>query len=589
MSLSINPIQTVKVVDPVLDFSEKQFYAVLVGGKRTTWKPIISTSYSNGSAIFSAPPPSPSIAVSRNIKFFQPVTIQFSGNAPDGQTLLQSGFDAFRAFPLSTNISTLQLDLNNTSFTINMSDTIQALLRYHNPDNLKNGSMSLTPSTLDKSQQFSDLQGSILNPLNSVVDTIAGSLDPRGAFPYTNLVNNVSEGIETTTTATVSANLVEDIFLSPLLFGTNEKENGFIGLQTMQLTVNWLPDLSRMWCHDNSGGTLLTDITITLGQPILLMEYKTPSQLQPIPSFRQYPYYEVQRYPTDSGETFVTGETKIVSSSNIQLNSIPRIMYIYARKRNQDLTYTDTDTYFSIEQISINWANNSGLLSNARKYDLFEMSQKNGCCMNWREWSGEDSYFLSGSTEEKINGPGSVLAVEFGTDLALNSDEAAGVNGTYQLQIEIQITNRSAESVIPSLYIVVVNEGVFTLQNNSAYSQIGVISRSDVLKAQKTRGVSYDSLKYMSGAGNSWFKNFARKLKNTIRTISKHSVPVIKEGIKTYKTYAPIIKEIMALTGVGKKEAEQMYMKHGASLVHDLRGGQLTSKRGKYSNIDNFY
>lgn len=561
MSLSVNKIETVRINDPVLDFNEKRLYGVLTGGRRTSFKPIISTSYSNSSAVFSAPPPNPSIAVSRNIKVLQPVTIAFEGTAPAGQALLQSGYDAFRAYPLASNMNTVQVDLNNVSFSLNISDYIQALLRYHNPDQLKDGDMSMTPSTLDKSQQYSDLQGSIRNPLAAVVDSPNGGLDGRGAFPLTSITNNVSIDPGATTTATLAAVLTECLFISPLQFGSLYHENGFIGLQTMQVTINWDNDLRRIWCHDSSGGTILTSITVTLGQPILLMEYKTPSQIVNVPKFRQYGYSEIQRYPTDAGSAFAANETRLVSSSNIQLNSIPRMMYIFARKRNSDRSYESTDTFFSIEQISVNWANNSGLLSNARKQDLYEMSRKNGCSLNWRDWSGEASYFLSGSTEEKINGVGSVLAVEFGTDLCVDEDEAPGLNGTYQLQMEVLITNRNSIAITPTLYIVVANEGLFTLENNSAYSQIGVINRNDVIMARKQEGLTYSNFRYM--AGGSWFKKFAKKLSHAIKQIRTHGAPILREGVKTYKEFAPIIKAIMAMYGAGEEEAKLILEKYG--------------------------
>lgn len=556
MSYSLNPIKPVKVIDPELDFNKENVYVVLKGSQRTSWKPIISTSYSNSSATFSAPPPSPDICVSRNVKLVQPVTLDFIGNAPLGQALLQSQYDSPRAYPLSSNMNSLQLDLNNTSFSINMSDTVQALLRYHNPDKLKDGNMSTTPSTLDKSQQYSDLANSIHNPLGSVIDTSLGGLDGRGAFPVQSITNNISAGIGVDTTAQIQYNFCEDLYLSPLIFGTECIENGFIGLQTFQLIINWASDLSRFWCHDNSGGTTLTSITITLGAPTLLFEYKTPDPLSRVPSFRHYPYYEIQRYPTD-WTSIGSGVSQQIPSTNIQLNSIPRMIYIYARKRNADLTFTDTDTFFSIENISINWANQSGLLSNASKFDLYQMSKKNGCALNWRDWSAESSPFNSGSTVSQIAGVGSVLAVEFGTDIGLNSEEAPGLNGTYQLQLTASVTNRSSSAIIPTLYVVVVNEGVFTIQNNSAYSQIGVISRQNVLDANHQEGINYNDLKYMSGA--SIFKNFGRKLANTIKQIGKTT----KSAVQIAKEVAPIARDLyqiakMSGLGYSKKQINQL-------------------------------
>lgn len=563
MSLSINKVKPVKIIDPVLDINSEQYYAVLKGGVRTSFKPIISTSFSNSSCTFSAPPPNPNIAVSRKVKLRQKVNIQFSGNAPAGEPLLKSQYDAFRAYPLASVTNTLDLTMNNTNFSINMNDVIHAMLRYHNPDSLKDGDMSMTPSTLDKSQQYSDLVNSIRNPLASVIDSASGALDGRGAFPITVISNDISPDIGTTINAEIEATLTEDLFLSPLLFGTSKDENGFIGLQTMQMTFNWDPDLARIWSHDSSGGTTLTTITVNFSDPTLLFEYKTPDPREKIPRFRRYPYYKIQRYTTEKA-SMAAGEQRILSTQNIQLNSIPRIMYIYARRSNNARTFETTDTFLSIDKVSVNWGNRSGLLSNASKQDLYEMSKRNGCNMNWRDWSGEPSYFISGGTTELISGVGSVLAIEFGTDIGLYEEEAAGINGTFQLQIDITCTNYSAAAIAPSTYVVTVDEGIFTLENNSAYSQIGVLSRSDVLDAKTMKGIDYNDLKYMAGA--SFWRNFARKLKHGFRR-ALDIAPAVIEGVKKVEPYIAQVSEIAKTLGIGYADAEKIYEKIGKAYV----------------------
>jgi len=595
MSLALRPIEPVKIMDPILDFDQSQFYGVVSGGQQVSWKPITSTSYSNVNATFSAPPPSPAIAVGRHVKLVQPVQIIFTGNAPLDQGLLQSQYDAPRAYPLSSIMNSLQVDLNNTSFSINMSDTIHGLLRYHNPEKLQMGSLSTTPSLLDQSQQYGDLANSIRNPLASYIDSNDGAIEGRGGFPYTTMANGISTGIGNDTTSTVTMTFVEDLFISPLLFGTCDEDTGFIGLQTFQLIVNWATDLSRIWSHSDAGGTTLTNIDVILQQPTLLFQYKTPSPLQTIPSSQTYPYYEIQRYPTTYGSAVpaygVLGNSIRMSSNNIQLNSIPRMMYIWARKQNADLDFTDTDTFFSINNISINWANNSGLLSNATKYDLYQMSKKNGCNLSWTQWSGEPTYFLSGQTVQDIHGVGSVLAIEFGTDIGLPPDECAGLNGTYQLQMEVTIENQSAASAQPTLYVVIVNEGTFTIENNSSYSQIGVLSRQDVLDASKQPGINYDDLKYMAGAGygGSW-KKFSRGLRRAFRTIRRKAPGIIADAQKygrkakqLYDKYGPqaqkFIQELQAngeVAGLGYGGAYIGGDGYGGALI---QGGKAGGKR----------
>ena len=552
MSNALNPMLPVKIVDPVLDFSETKVFPVIQGGERTSYKPIISTSYSNSSATFSAPPPSPNVAVSRHVKLVQPVTFTITGNAPIGFPLIQSGFDAPRAYPCSTNMSTLQIDMNNTSFTINMADTIQALLRYNNCTALKNGNMSTTPTYLDTTQQYSDINGSILNPLNSVVDTPLGGCDPRGAFPADSIVNPQSTDEQETIEATVAYTFTEDLFLSPLVFGTNEEDVGFVGLQTFQLIINWRSDLSRMWCHDTTSNANFISLDVTLGQPTLLFQYKTPSPTTLVPRFKNYDYYEVQRYPTEYGTAVPAGSTIQMSSNNIQLNSIPRHVYVYARKRNSDQTFLDADVYFGIKKISVNWVNNSGLLSNASQQDLYEMSRKNGCDLKWREWSGKSAYFSVGDQNQAIKGPGSVFCMEFGTDIALSPNEAPGLNGLYQLQMEVTIENLSEEDINPALYVVVINEGSFTIENNSAYAQVGVISQTDVMNAQKQEGYNYQDLKFMAGSS---FRGFTRKLRRAIRMLIQKGPGYARQAADWVERAAPIAAKVGALAGLGYQNA----------------------------------
>ncbi len=573
MSLGLNKIEPIKIIDPMLDINNENKYAIVTGASRVSWKTIVSTSYSNNSCVLSAPPPSPDIVVNRRVRLKVPVTIDFVGNAPKDQALLQIGsYDSPRAYPLSSNMNTLQIDLNNTSVSINMSDTILALLRYHNCEKLEETTMSTTPTLLDQSSNYGDLIGTIRNPMGSYIDSNEGSVCGRGGFPIRSITNNISAGIGFDTTASVEYDFTEDLFLSPMLFGTKVQEAGFVGLQTFQVTCNWNSDLSRFWSHSNDGGTTLTAISVTMGQPSLLCQYKTPSPLQKIPSYKNHPYTEIQRYPTTAGSSWIPNKQDIIPSSNIQLNSIPRMIYIFCRKRNQDLTFTDCDTYFSIEKISINWANNSGLLSNCSKEALYDLSVKNGCNLSWLQWSGETSYLSSGSTLQKINGVGSILGIEF-TDIGLSPSEASGLNGTFQLQMDVTVKNIYKEAVTPELYVVVANEGTFTLHNNSATTQIGVISKSDILNAQKQKGINYNDLRYMSGS--SFFKDLGKKLTRVVKNAPK--------AIKTAKQITPYVKDILkiaSLMGVGYDEAEEIYKKCGASVVGGKKRGRPKGKKG---------
>ena len=68
MSLAYVPLKTVFVEDPLVNLEKKSKFCVYKGGSRASYQPIISTSYSNYNATFSAPPPSPMTVVDRRVK-----------------------------------------------------------------------------------------------------------------------------------------------------------------------------------------------------------------------------------------------------------------------------------------------------------------------------------------------------------------------------------------------------------------------------------------------------------------------------------------------------------------------------------------
>lgn len=279
MSLAINPVSTYKVLDPITDINSKREYIVLKGGSRVTYKSINSTSYSESSIQFTAPPPSPGVIVSRKLMLKLPVRITFVGDSGSAsQGLLQTGYDAFRAYPISSVMNTMSVSINNTTVSINMSDVIQPLLRYNTGLHIKDRDYSTTPSMMDTYQKYEDGTNTIRNPLGGYGDAFESA---RGGFKI-NIVSN------TQFEAVIEADLVELLYLSPFVFGKYNKA-GFIGVQNMDFNFTFGTDLSRMWSHATGASTTFTSATVTFQQPSLLFKYVTPSQIQPIPRSAVYP------------------------------------------------------------------------------------------------------------------------------------------------------------------------------------------------------------------------------------------------------------------------------------------------------------
>ena len=96
----------------------------------------------------------------------------------------------------------------------------------------------------------------------------------------------------------------------------------------------------------------------------------------------------------NSGEVSVngqlsTGQSGDIQSTNIQLNCVPDKLIIFARRIVANLTCCDTDSYLSINSISINWNNQAGLLSSFSKEQLYRASVASGLAnLTWEEFNG---------------------------------------------------------------------------------------------------------------------------------------------------------------------------------------------------------
>jgi hypothetical protein len=296
-------------------------------------------------------------------------------------SILNAGLDAPRSMPLSSALNNLITKLDGTQMSINLEDIIQPMSRFHNDVELKNGWFSLTPDYPDQSAQYSDLTASIRNPLSGYADSVDGNVGGRSSFPFT-IVQN------TPTSAIVDMVICEPIFLSPWAWGKGIGTTGFIGVQNLEITLNFTTNAgSRMWSHVQNGyfvtggyiqgnnppnfpnttylntWPVIQNIVASYGGfgvggagnpafsysqslPTLLLEYLTPTELQEIPRSVAYPYFLVDSFTTQGNlippnSIGANGQPVInqikVTTQNIVLTSIPNRIYLYVRNSNNTL------------------------------------------------------------------------------------------------------------------------------------------------------------------------------------------------------------------------------------------------------------
>lgn len=574
MSLSFEKLQPVCVRDPRTNITSKREYAVLKSGSQSTWKQYTSSAISTTSMNFSVPPPSGGIITDRKVMLAVPVRLTFNAVATGaGQTVLRSGFDAPRAYGLSNSIETLQATINNQSVSINLADIIQPLLRYNTNELLKTADYSITPTYMDQTQEYASLVGTNRNPLAGFDDGTDGSVIARGGFPFVVVANPISVGAGPLQ-AIVDIFFTEYMYLSPFYWGCGMSECGFFNVTSMDFNITFIGQAAnRMWSHSSAlGGLPLVSSTFAFGTqnggptsftnnaPALLFNYITPQETQVLGANQviTYPYFDTQRYETNFG-IVGAGVTATMVSNNIQLNSIPRRMYIFARMRNQELyaSAENTDTFLSIENISIQFQNKNGLLSSASKQQLYEISVKNHCNMTWNEWSGGPVHASAGNFANPFGTVGSVLCLEFATDIGLDSLDAPGKLAQSMLQVQLVAKNISAAPINTSIYIVTVLEGTFTIEGlGRSSTNIGVITSTDILECQQQVGINYNAVQSVNG-GNfmSGLSNFGKWLTDT---------KVISDTLSHVPGIGALMPLFKSITGLGEGGVQARgYGQHG--------------------------
>lgn len=507
MSLAIKPVQSGVVFDPTVRVNSERFYLIEKGGQNYNYQQQVTQNYSNSQISFSVIPPNVETIVDRHVRILVPFSVTFTG-ADQGTPLLQldQGVNALRANPISSITNNISLNINNAQFSYPVSDALSALIRYQTEEEDNFTTYSTSPSMPDQSQQYGYLIGSSMNPLNSYKDTQPYN-NSRGTF--NSLFTVVSN---TNTSATITGTVCEDIFLSPLLFGKLE-ESGFVGISTMNLTFN-LTNIQRLWSSDQVNGNVFTSVNVNIiANPSLLMRFITVEWTQPIPEEVIYNYNNVQNFPTNCG-TVLSGVSKVQSASNIQLDQIPKLIYIHIRQQNQDQTFATTDTFARITNVSVNFNNLSGIYASATEQDIYHTCIKNGLQVSWPQWTTH---------------VGSVICFQPAYDWGLPANLAPGVAGaSFNLTLTATFTNISDHSINYTMYITTVSESVMTISRGAVFPQQSVLTQQDILNAPNLPIMSKLQLKSIYGGD---FLNSVKSFGETVLPYLNEAIPYVKTGV----------------------------------------------------------
>jgi hypothetical protein len=524
--------KTVLQKDPcIADITPDLVYAVKSGASATTYQPFPSTSATNSVIVFNIQVPSENIIVGRDALLQSP--LQFTLNVSDvplGQTAIVWGETAsLQAYPIASCMTTATTTINNTTSSANLQDILPQILRLNsNRDLYRHNGM--TPTLPDQNWgKYSDSFASNSSPLASYFNkSYDNDQSPRGAFPCYAQVDRfiggvwqdrspISTGVANETwRCTVFTVVAEPLFLSPFIYGDPwHNKQGILGINNMSFTLNINSTLNRLASAFVPTGALITISAGVLADPNggkwnanpnLFANTYAPSQLSPPasggptillkllssqPSDRLetrnvVPYFDLPRYLTNSANNpnLQPFQQQQLSSQSIQLSQLPDYFIIVARKPVTQQTITDTSSFLTIRNMSINLNNQSGLLSSCSAQDLWRMSVKNHSQQSWEEFSG--SAFVN-DLGLGVNGLvptiGSMFVVS-PSDLSLPDYLSSGSLGAFQLNFQATVYNQFNEVVPVELCVIACNSGIWVTQQGTCSAYTGILTREAVLSSK---------------------------------------------------------------------------------------------------------
>jgi hypothetical protein len=560
MSLALDDgkdLKVQRVIDPRTNANapNDRIYNVFEGAADISYQHLSQDGgVSNTSLTFTLNPPSPQVFVNRRVmvEMFNDQT--FTGtSAGAGIPLLQCAglaaapginpglqyYDSPRAYPIAKACQTVQFSLGNDRLSQNLGAYWSGLNRYnvdHDTQDLWHG---MTPTMLDQSQSYADLNGFARDPLRGYGDN--PYLCPRGGFVGSTVIRNDSTGTAADV-AIVRSRYVEMLDLSPFLFEKERQDVGLIGVQNQSMTLvlggkgnSTLSGLAASFWSHSPLGSVLTSSTVQITAANVYVSYLTPDQVMEIPRSMNYNYHEITYLPTSLNTLIAAGAPTTITQNNIQLNSIPsRILFWVAP---QDATYnvSSTDTAYAITNIQVSFDNRDSLLANASQLDLYQICVKNKCNLSWRQFTRD---------------VGSYIALDFGEDIPLRSGvQAPGLRGTFNLRLDVSCTNISGVASMPTLNLITITEGVLSITDQKVVRNIGVLTKQDVLSSRSQQGITYRSSG--SAYGGAWYDDawtWIKKLGRPAINIAKSVIPT------AYPQAAPFLEGIdraAASVGIG--------------------------------------
>jgi len=254
-------------------------------------------------------------------------------------------------------------------------------------------------------------------------------------------------------------------------------------------------------------------------------------------------------------------DVSVLSSQTYTFNQVPDKLIIFVRP---NAAYRSSpywnDFVLAIRNITIQWNNHAGILSNATQEQLFHMSKEAGSNQDWVSFKGygnfmndrfdaqvSQSFMTPGISQGssptlavtfpmgqaapqavQVQTTGSYLMLDMGKHLELVEPfYAPGSLGSFQLQFNVTVENytwqtppgfTTSPSLTPEIVVIPVNSGIMVTERGQSSSYTGILTKSDVLDAALQEPYSQMNVKRIIGHGHG----------DSSKALPKHIVPMGK-------------------------------------------------------------
>jgi hypothetical protein len=366
------------------------------------------------------------------------------------------------------------------------------------------------------------------NPLSSYNNNgYDSNFQPRGSFPVKLTVGRfngagvyqdaslVSSGPTDSWKVAVQFTATEPFLaLSPFLNTCPMNNSGLLGINNMSIVANIDSTCKRLmgtaktvYTASACNPAYITGLTLGYTSPAgapaltvpafqatrLLFNFQTlqPEQYARLSSKNICGYSDFPRYLTtfNNSDSVASLDSKTLTSQNLQLNQVPSLIMIAVRVPMSTQQISNASSFLEIENISINFNSQSGLLASATKQDLFQISARNGGNQSYYEWDGAVSNISTvGANQGKVSdvaGTGSLLVLNPALDFSMPSFLTGGSLGQFSLQFNIRVKNQYAFAITPEIVIITKNDGIFVSQQGTSVIYTALLDKQTVLRTKE--------------------------------------------------------------------------------------------------------